>query len=149
MSESERGAGRTWTERFHSWVDVRTATAGALVMASAVFWVNADHGSAAAAVAAAKQATYTFFFAGLVTRNNERLARSGPARRAVPKAVLVSSAMAVTFTFLLHSLRGTPDPLQSTLVTVAAAPPGFAFLAWRHRSQAAGDAVTAAGDGFA
>lgn len=127
---------RSWVAAFRARIDLRTAAAGALVMATAVFWVNSGHGAAAAAVAAAKQATYTFFFAGFVSRNNERLAAAGPAWRAVPTAVLVSSALAVTFTFLVHSLRGTPDPLQSTLVTVIAAPPGFAFLAWRSRAQA-------------
>ena len=131
------GGDNSWIAAFRARIDLRTATAGAVVMASAVFWVNSDHGTFAAAIAAAKQATYTFFFAGFVSRNNERLATAGPAWRAVPKAVLVSSAMAVTFTFILHSLRGTPDPFHSTLVTVVAAPPGFAFLAWRSRSPAA------------
>jgi len=45
----------------------------------------------------------------------------------------VSSALAIGLTFLVHSAGGTPEPLLSTVPTMLAAPPGFAFIAVRRQ----------------
>ncbi|MEO0604970.1 MAG: hypothetical protein AAF211_26300 [Myxococcota bacterium] len=68
-------------------LDLRMAFAGAAFMGSLVFTVNAAHGAGPALVAATKQATYTFFFAGLVMRLCERLATSFPQRSLAKKKV--------------------------------------------------------------
>jgi hypothetical protein len=118
-------------------IDYRGAVLGATLLGAIVFWLNHSHGTSSAATAALKQATYTFFVAGFIVKNNERMAL----KRAEPLVALllaatVSSCLAVGLTFLVHSLKGTPEPLLSTLPTALIGPPGFLVLAWRARRQA-------------
>ena len=115
-------------------VDYGAAAAGATTLGTIVFALNRSHGAASAATAALKQATYTFFVAGFIVRNNERLARklTTPAR-SIALAVAVSSGLAIGLTFLVHSLKGTPEPVLSTLPTALLGPPSFLVLAWRAR----------------
>jgi len=111
---------------------------GAAAFASAVFYLNIEHGAAPAAVAAAKQGAYTFLAAGLMARNTENLAVAFSNRWiSFALGVGVSSCLAIGLTLLLHSARGTPEPLWSTVPTMLAAPPGFAFIAWRRQRTAA------------
>lgn len=118
-------------------IDYGGAIIGASLLGAIVFWINHNHGTAMATTAALKQATYTFFVAGFIVRNNERLSLKWRAHSwGFPAAVLVSSCTAVGLTFLVHSLKGTPEPLHSTLPTLLMAPPGFAVLAWRARRNA-------------
>ena len=126
--------------------DYRAAVAGALVLGSIVFWVNLDHGWPAAAVAAAKQGTYTFFAGGYMVRLNERIALAlEPALLAVPAGMLGAGGLAVGLTYLVHSARGTPEPFNSTLPTIILASAGFCFLGLRARRLRARQASTAAG----
>lgn len=125
-------------------IDYRGAVIGATLLGSIVFWINHVHGAAAAATAALKQATYTFFVAGFIVKNNERLARKREgAALALLVATSVSTCLAVGLTFLVHSLKGTPEPLASTLPTALLGPPGFLVLGWRARQMAAGSARSA------
>jgi len=118
-------------------IDYGGAIAGATLLGAIVFWLNYSHGTPLAATAALKQATYTFFVAGFIVKNNERLAlkRAEPAVSLL-LATTVSSCLAVGLTFLVHSLKGTPEPLLSTLPTALIGPPGFWVLAWRARRKA-------------
>ncbi len=120
-------------------VDYGAAVAGASLLGSIVFWINTAHGPVLAAAAALKQGTYTFFAAGFIARNNERLARR--LARPVPSLLLattVSSCVAVGLTFLVHSLKGTPEPMLSTLPTAVIGPPSFLMLGWRARRSRGG-----------
>lgn len=118
-------------------IDYGGALMGATLLGSVVFWINLSHGAARAAPAALKQATYTFFVAGFIVKNNERLARRGAnPLLALPVAAGVSTCIAVGLTFFVHSLKGTPEPLLSTLPTALFGPPGFGILAWRARRTA-------------
>ncbi len=129
---------------FDANIDYRGAVIGATLLGSIVFWINHAHGTAAAATAALKQATYTFFVAGFIVKNNERLARKRErAAVALLFATAVSTCLAVGLTFLVHSLKGTPEPLVSTLPTALLGPPGFLVLGWRARQAAAGSAESA------
>ena len=119
-------------------IDYPAAIAGATVLGSIVFIINYDYGYNSALVAAGKQATYTFFAGGYMVRLNQRLALSAhPAIVAVPAGVLCAGGLAVCLTYLLHSLKGTPEPLYSTLPTVILASLGFTFLGIRARYQRA------------
>ncbi len=115
-------------------IDYRGAIIGATLLGAIVFRLNYAHGAPLATVAGLKQATYTFFVAGFIVKNNERLARRG-AKPAVALllAAFVSTSIAVSLTFLVHSLKGTPEPALSTLPTALIGPPGFLILAWRAR----------------
>ena len=115
-------------------IDYTSAAAGALVLGGVVFWINHDHSTAGATTAAIKQATYTFFAAGVIAKNNERLARRlDSAALSLLLAVSVSSSIAIGLTYLVHSLKGTPEPLLSTVPTMLLGPPGFLALGWRAR----------------
>jgi len=117
------------------YIDYRMAWLGAAGMGLIVWLVNLSHGIQAALVAASKQAAYTFFFAGLVTRTCERLAVTyRDPKAAYPLAILIPSAMAIGMTYIVHSLKGTPEPFLSTLPTILLAPP--AFLWWGRKKRA-------------
>ena len=113
-------------------IDYGSAIAGALVLGGVVFWINHSHGTALAVAAAMKQATYTFFVAGFIVKNNERLATVLANRSlSLLLATTVSSCLAIGLTFLVHSMKGTAEPLLSTLPTAVMAPPSFLVLGWR------------------
>lgn len=135
MHEEPPPAARAWAA-FTRHVDPRMAVLGALFLGGAVFAINyAEHGLRGASTAAAKQAAYTFFVGGFVTRTCERFAIRGPRKwPAVARGTAVASAIALALTYGVHSLRGTPEPLLSLLPTLVAAPP--AFVAWGLRKRA-------------
>ncbi len=116
-------------------VDYGAALAAASLLGGIVFALNYAHGAGSATTAALKQATYTFFVAGFIVKNNERLARRLAAPRpSIALAVAVSSGLAVGLTFLVHSLKGTPEPVLSTMPTALIGPPSFLLLARRARA---------------
>jgi len=118
------------------YIDYRMAWLGAVCMGAIVLLVNLPHGMPLALVASLKQATYTFFFAGLVMRTCERPAVRDKRRRvALAFAVALPSLMAIGFTYLLHSLKGTPEIFLSTVPTILLAPPGFIW--WSRKKRAA------------
>ncbi len=115
-------------------IDYPAAIAGACVLGSIVFAINFDHGWNIALLAASKQATYTFFAGGYMVRLNERIALAlNPAVVAVPTGILCAGGLAVCLTYLVHSLKGTPEPFHSTIPTLLLVLPGFAFLGARAR----------------
>lgn len=127
---------RAWAF-FTRYVDLKMAVLGAIALGGAVFAINyLDHGWVGASTAAAKQALYTFFVGGFVTRTSERFATRGEHKwPAVGLGAVVSASIAVGLTFLLHSMRGTPEPVLSTLPTLLSAPP--ALIVWGLRKRAA------------
>ena len=119
---------------FTRYVDVSTAWKAALFLGLVVFAINAQHGAWAALPAALKQATYTFFVAGFIIRLCENLAtKTSLGYLAFPLAVIAPSCIAIGLTYLLHNLKGTPEPFHSTLPTILMAPPSFLVWAWRVR----------------
>jgi hypothetical protein len=125
------------------YIDYGMAWKGALFLAVIVWLVNLEHGPWAALPAALKQATYTYFVAGFITRLCENISISIANRRlALFLAVLVPSCIAIGLTTLLHMLKGTPEPLRSVLPTLLSAPP--AFFWWGRRKRAERDTSTRA-----
>lgn len=100
-----------------------------------VFLINYDGQGTAlgASTAAGKQAAYTFFLGGLFMKQCENLAvRIKPYRTALALAVIVPSLVTLLLTFSLHSLKGTPKPLQSTIPTLMIIP---ATIVWAYRKR--------------
>ena len=119
-------------ELFLKYVDVSTAWKAALFLGLVVYAINFSHGAFAALPAALKQAAYTFLASGFIVRLCENIIHQvRPMAIAWPLAILLPSAVAVGLTFLMHSLKGTPEPLYSTLPTLLITPPAFAVWAWR------------------
>jgi hypothetical protein len=115
-------------------IDYSMAWKGALFLGIVVWLVNLSHGPLAALPAALKQAAYTYFVAGLITRLCQTLATRIQRRAlALTLCVAVPSAIALTLTFGLHTLRGTPEPLHSVIPTLLTAP--LAFFWWGRRSR--------------
>ena len=121
---------------FLKYVDVSTAWKAALFLGLVVYAINVSHGALAALPAALKQAIYTFLASGFIVRLCENLIKQvRPMVVAWPLAILLPSAVAVGLTFLMHSLKGTPEPFYSTLPTILITPPAFAVWAWRSLKQ--------------
>lgn len=121
-----------WTEL----IDIRSGLVGGSILAVIVWLINASHGPVPATTAAAKQFAYTFCMGGLMMRFCTRLAlRRGDRRSVLPAAIGLPSLLTVGATLLLHSLRGTPEPLLSTLPAALAAPPSFAAWAWKTHAE--------------
>ena len=135
MGAGEAEARETnWLVRWRAMLDVRSGLVGGGLLAAIVWWINASHGVLPASTAALKQFVYTFFMGALVMRLCTRLAlRDGSKGLALSLAVLVPSLVTVGSTLAVHSVRGTPEPLLSTLPAAILSPLGFAVWARRVR----------------
>ncbi len=103
--------------------DPKAGFFGGLVIGLIVLWINSHHGMNLALVAATKQFTYTFFMGGIVARVCENIAVNfNPAVKAILLAILIPGISTVCLTYLLHSMKGTPEPFLSTLPTIVSAP---------------------------
>jgi hypothetical protein len=118
-----------FTGRF---IDYPSAIAGAVIMGIIVGFINMKHGAWPATTAALKQAAYTFLFGGIIIRLLYYIVLSVPGKNiSLILSVFIASTVTISLVYLVHSLKGTPLPVESTLPTVFLAPPGFFFLAWR------------------
>jgi len=116
------------------YIDYSAAWKAALALGTIVWCINLSHGAIAALPAALKQACYTFFVAGFIIRLCERIASTpSPAFISLTGATVVPSLIAIGLTFLVHSLRGTPEPFYSTVPTMILAP--VSFFAWGYQSR--------------
>ncbi len=115
-------------------IDYPSAIAGAVIMGVIVGVINRKFGLWPASIAAIKQAAYTFLFGGLLIK---LLYIITDKITGLYIATIISSltvtVITVALVFGVHSMRGTPMPLESTLPTVILAPFGFAFLAYRRK----------------
>ena len=120
----------------NSYFDPKMGTLGALIMGSAVFYVNSEYGIDAASIATAKQAAYTFFVGGSIVKLSENMATYFEnSKVSKVMSVLVPSTLTLGLTYLVHSLKGTPEPLESTIPTLLLAPPSFAIWGNKKRNQ--------------
>jgi hypothetical protein len=120
----------------NKYFDPKMGLAGGLVMGTIVFFINWDHGIVLGLTAAAKQATYTFLAGGIMMRITENLAANISSEIfAIVSAVIVPTIIAVTLTYILHSIKGTPETINSTIPTALLAPWGFLWWALRKRKQ--------------
>jgi hypothetical protein len=120
-----------WREFF----DVRSGLVGGILLAGCVWFINASHGAEAATTAALKQFAYTFVMGALIMRLCTRLALAGESKpRALTLAIALPSLATIGATFLVHSLRGTPETVFSTLPVAVLSPPAFAVWSWRLRT---------------
>jgi len=124
-------------KRWRNAFDFRSAVLGAALMGSIVWWINSAHGLLLATTAATKQAAYTFLMGGVIMRLATRLAqREGPRWLVFTIATVVPTLVTVGATFFVHSLKGTPRPLASTVPVALLSPPVLAGSAARARRNA-------------
>jgi hypothetical protein len=119
-------------------IDYKMGVAGGIVMGVIVFGVNyfGLHEIRGALTAALKQGTYTFLFGGIIMRGCENLAiRTQAAWKALFAAVIIPSVVSIGLTFGVHSLRGTPRPVASTVPTAILVVPSTFVWGIRKRKQ--------------
>jgi len=124
MNKEDPGKPKSIADRIlkfgKKYIDYRMGIAGAIVMASIVFYINyyGTQNTLGATTAALKQGTYTFFFGGVIMRMSELLATGILKRKtALLTACIIPSLVSLSLTFALHNLKGTPKPVQSTIPT--------------------------------
>lgn len=116
--------------------DPKMGFGGGLFLALVVFFINYDHGIPDASIAALKQGFYTFIAGGTMMRIAENFSiKYKNLLVSILLAVFVPTVLAVSFTFIIHSAKGTPEPLNSTIPTMILAPFGFLWWAVRKRKQ--------------
>lgn len=106
--------------QFRNFFDFKIGLAGGLVMGIIVYLINYSGTGdfSGAFTAALKQGVYTFFFGGLIMKLCERLAVGiNPKFMAIALAVVIPSFISLALTFGLHSMKGTPRPIESTVPT--------------------------------
>lgn len=114
--------------------DPKSALIGAVMMSVIVWFVNSGHGVWPATTAALKQAAYTFLMSGVIARLCRYLAsRPWPAVFSLGAGVIVPSLIATGATYFVHSLKGTPEPVWSTVPVVVLSVPLFALWSWQLR----------------
>jgi hypothetical protein len=124
------------------YIDYRMGLLGSIFMAVVVFLVNYFHHSPilGSLTAAIKQGLYTLMFGGFIMKGCENLAVKIPKRSAaLIAATLIPSFIAITLTFIVHSLRGTPHPVESTLPTAFGIFPTTAIWGITKRKKNLGD----------
>jgi hypothetical protein len=115
-------------------IDFPSAFAGAMIMGVIVGYINRKFGLWPASTAALKQAAYTFFFGGMLTKLLYVISGkiSGKYISTILSALIVTT-ITVVLVYSVHSMKGTPMPFESTLPTAILAPFGFSFLAYRKK----------------
>lgn len=117
--------------KLRDYFDPATGLAAACLMGAIVWAINASHGSLPATTAALKQAAYTFLMGGLIARLCRYLAvRPWPSPLPLLAGILIPSFITTAATYGVHSLKGTPEPLLSTLPVFLISPPFFALWSW-------------------
>jgi hypothetical protein len=120
----------------NKYFDLKMGLISGVAIGTIVFFINWDYGISPGLIAASKQALYTFLAGGIMMRMTENLAsRFSREFVAISLAVLIPSSIAITLTYILHSLKGTPEPLNSTIPTMLLAPFGFLWWALIKRRQ--------------
>jgi hypothetical protein len=117
-------------------IDYKMGAMGAFVMGGIVFGVNyfGTHAWQGATTAALKQATYTFLFGGVIMRGCEYFAtRIKKQSVALATAIIIPSVVAICFTYGVHSMKGTPKPMESTIPTAMLVIPSTAIWGLRKR----------------
>ena len=115
-------------------INLRMGLAGAFVMGSIVWVINAGFGWWPATTAAMKQAAYTFLFGGMLIKMLDTIAiRISNRYLAIAAATVITASLTIILVYIVHNLKGTPRPFASTLPTIIMAPPGFLALAIRKR----------------
>ena len=118
-------------------INLKMGLAGAVIMGGIVWLINMGHGWWPATTAAMKQGAYTFFFGGILIKMLDTIVTRIPNRYlAIITATLVISVTTIILVYGIHNMKGTPRPFESTLPTIAMAPPGFLALAIRKRLKA-------------
>lgn len=117
--------------KVNEFLDLRMGLMGALFMGSLVFWINHDHGYDEALIAGLKQLSYTFFFGGLFIKMAENIATTRKNRWwGVFIGGFAPMVLTAVMTYTVHTMKGTPEPFNSTIPTIVFGWMSFTFWSW-------------------
>ena len=134
-----------------SCINIRAGVVWGIFMGLIVWGINVAvttppdfHGATTAAI---KQALYTFLIGGFLARVTTVLvARPGKPWLVITIASVVSTLLTSALVLLVHSLRGTPHPLWSSVPTIVIAIIVFPVMSARMYRTAHADDVPAVVD---
>jgi hypothetical protein len=119
---------------FKRFIDIRLGIIGAIFMGSVVAYINSDSGIFPASIAALKQALYTFFIGGVIIKILDLIVnRIQKKVYAYVVSIAVATFLTTSMVYIVHCMKGTPKPIDSTIATVILAPPGYIYLAYFKR----------------
>ena len=117
--------------KMNGFIDFKMGLVGALFMGTMVFWINHEHGYDEALTAGLKQLFYTFFFGGLFLKMAENIAVTRKNRNwGIFIGGLLPMLLTAILTYTVHSMKGTPEPFNSTIPTIVSAWFSFTFWGW-------------------
>jgi len=117
-------------------INLKVGFLGAMVMGTIVFFINLNHGWLLATTAGIKQGLYTFLFGGIIVKLLEySLVKTRKKSYSIIVSVAFVSLITTFLVFLVHSLKGTPEPIQSTAATIILGPPGFLYLSFKFKKE--------------
>lgn len=120
--------------RNNKYFDPLMGTIGGVFMGTLIYSINSSHGFNLSIVAALKQGSYTFFMGGITMKLVENLVKKIDERiKALLIAVTLPTLFATLLTFIVHSIKGTPEPILSTLPTLCLSP--FSFFWWANKQR--------------
>jgi len=123
-------------KRFNKYFNTKVGLAGAAIMGIIVFFVNFSHGWILAGTAGLKQAVYTFFFGGIIVKILEFFLKQIKNKyTSIPVSVLIVTFITTFLVYIVHNLKGTPEPLLSTVPTLLLAPPAYIGMAIRFKKK--------------
>ena len=109
---------------------------GAVLMGSMVFLSQFENGIYPATTASTKQFFYTFLISSVLIAMVEAVVVAYRANKwnavyGVMTAWVFTSVMSA----VLHTIKGTPDPMNAILLNILLAPPGLIFVALRKKRE--------------
>jgi hypothetical protein len=105
----------------------------ALGMGSMVVGINAEHGPLLASIAGVKQYVYSAVIAVLLIDAQDKVydhlkKTDKESLRPAILSIVIPSLSTVLATLAVHSLKGTPETIKSTIPTAILAPIGYTIL---------------------
>lgn len=123
-------------EHVNKFLDIRMGILGAFSMGIIVYYINSGHGFSLAIIAAGKQAIYTFFFGALFVRMAENIAVMKKEKIfAVVAGGVIPAILTSVLTYILHTIKGTPEPFNSTVPTICLS--WLSFSVWAYLKHSA------------
>jgi len=120
------------------YIDYKMGLGGAIVMGSVVFGINYYDTSEllGSTTAALKQGAYTFLSGGSIMKGCEYLAtKINDRTKALIASIIIPSLVSISLTYGVHSMKGTPKPIESTIPTAALVIPSTAIWGITKRKQ--------------
>lgn len=118
------------------YVNYKMGLIGSGIMGGMVFGINyyGAHELIGASTAALKQAGSTFLFGGAVMKGCEYLATKISNRaKAITASIVIPSIASILLVYDLHSMKGTPKPVESTIPTAITVIPATAVFGYKKR----------------